>query len=113
MTSQDFAIGTVTDASAHSSLVTSVFASGATVDALLGTSAAIVTGRGGGNAVASIPREATVSVNDPVVAPSLSSRQIGVVGHVDSNPASAEQIVYIQLPFNLSSLRYVYIIPKQ
>jgi len=112
MSTEDFAIGTVTSAEVHTALVTGSFASGSSIDVLIGTTAAVANGRGGGNAIAMVPREASIHENDAVVAPSLGSHQIGIVGHVDDSASSAEQTVYIQLPINLSSLRYVYIIPK-
>lgn len=109
LTSDGFVIGTVTTPGDRTSLVTGTFASGSSIDALVGSAPAVVEGRGGGNATARLPRDASVSVSDPVIAPSLGSRQIGVVGHIDASESSAEQVVYIRLPMNLSALRYVYI----
>ncbi len=112
MSSQDFAIGTVKSVTANTALVAGTFASGQSTDALIGNTAAVVEGRGGGNAVATVPREAVVHEGDSVIAPALGSRQIGIVGHIDASESSAEQTVYIDLPINLSTLRYVYLVPK-
>ena len=69
-------------------------------------------GDGGGNAHASVPRGIPVHEGDAVIANAYGGRAIGVVGKVVSSPASAEQTVYMRLPVDLASLRYVYILHK-
>jgi len=105
-----FVVGQVTDVSAKTSLVSAVLAADSVTDARIGASLVAVTGRGGGNARASIPRGVSVNVGDPVTAPTFGGRAIGIVGRVESDPANADQTVYIQLPINVSALKYIYII---
>jgi cell shape-determining protein MreC len=111
VTEGGFVVGTVSEVGAHTSLVTELFAGGSSVDVLLDGAPAAAEGRGGGNALITLPRGITAAVNDPVTAPGLGGRAVGVVGKVESDPASAVQSVYVTLPVNLSSLRYVYLIP--
>lgn len=110
LTSGGFVVGVVSATGAHSAVVSEVFAPGASVEAVLGGAPVSVRGSGGGNASVKIPRGLSVGIGDPVVAPQFGQRPIGIVGSVASSPASASQDVYIRLPVNLSSLRYVYII---
>lgn len=111
LTSGGFVVGLVTDVGAHTAVVSEIFAPGASIDAIVGSAAISAVGSGGGNARAKVPRALTIRVSDPVVAPGLGQRPIGIVGSVASSSASASQDVYIALPVNLSSLKYVYILP--
>lgn len=111
LTSGGFVVGTVTDTSAHTATVAEVFAPGASVEALAGGASFSAVGSGGGNARAKVPRALTIRINQPVVAPQLGQRPIGIVGSIASSTASASQELFIVLPVNLSSLRYVYILP--
>lgn len=108
-----FVIGRVREASGSTSLVSEVFASDASVEGLISGADVTIDGYGGGNARAAAPRDAHISVGDVVIIPSLGARPAGVVGSVESSAASADQKIYIRLPVNLSSLRYVYVVPGQ
>ena len=105
-----FVVGKVTDVSDSTSLVSAILAPDVVTDARIGTSLVAVTGRGGGNARASVPRGVSVREGDPVTAPAFGGRAIGIVGRVESDPANADQTVYIQLPINVSTLKYIYIV---
>ena len=111
LTSGGFVVGTVSDIGAHTAVVAEIFAPGASVEAIAGGAAFSAVGSGGGNARAKVPRALTIQVNEPVMAPELGQRPIGIVGNIASSSASASQDVFIVLPVNLSSLRYVYILP--
>lgn len=106
-----FVIGRVSDVSAHTALVTGIFTAGTSIDALIRSAAVSVSGQGGGNARALVPLGVTIVAGDPVVAPSLRGRAIGIVGRVESTPTSPDQTVYISFPINLSELRFVYVVP--
>jgi cell shape-determining protein MreC len=110
LTADGFAVATIESAAAGASTATQVFAPNSTVNVLIGATAAQASGRGGGNARAKLPRDAAVSVGDVVTAPELGGRPVGVVGKVDASPAAAEQTVYISLPVDLASLKFVYIV---
>lgn len=105
-----FVIGRITDLAEHTAMVTMIFASGNETEALVGSSPALVIGKGGGNAEAGIPRAAELPIETPVIAPSLGNRPIGTVGHVKSDAASAEQTAYIHIPINIAALRFVYVV---
>ena len=111
LTSGGFVVGTVSDTGAHTATVAEVFAPGASVEAMAGGATFSAAGSGGGNARAKVPRALTIRQNEPVLAPQLGQRPIGIVGSIASSTASASQELFIVLPVNLSSLRYVYILP--
>lgn len=112
VTAGGYVVGVVKDTGDHVALVREIFAGGVDTDASIHGSAVSVKGHGGGNARAELPRGVDVAVGDVVVAPTLRSRPIGIVGKVDSDPARASQIAYIHLPVNISSIRFVYVIPQ-
>ncbi len=111
LTSGGFVVGKVTDLGAHTATVAEIFAPGASVEAMAGGAVFSAVGSGGGNARAKVPRALTIRIDEPVFAPELGQRPIGIVGSIASSTASASQEVFIVLPVNLSSLRYVYILP--
>lgn len=104
-----FVIGRISDVGATTALVTELFAPGSSIDALIDGSPVIAEGRGGGNASAKVPHGVQVAEGDPVTAPSLSGRSIGVVGSVQAETTGAYSDIYIGLPVNLLSLQYVYV----
>jgi cell shape-determining protein MreC len=110
LTSGGFAIGQVSDVGAHVSTVTEIFAPDASVSAIIAGSPAALTGSGGGNAHASLPREALVQVGSAVYSPQFGERPVGVVGEIASSSASASQDIYIRLPINIGALQYVYVV---
>ncbi|MDO8514816.1 MAG: rod shape-determining protein MreC [bacterium] len=109
-TSGGFVVGKVSDMGAHTATVTEVFAPGVSLDAILGTAAISVRGSGGGNARAEAPRGLSIALGSPVFAPEFGQRAIGIVGAVASSSGSAVQDVFIRLPVNLASLKFVYVI---
>ena len=112
LSSENFVIGRVEEASAHNALVRTLFAPGVSTDALVGKSGISAEGQGGGNARASMMRDASVAVGDPVISNVFGGRAIGVVGAVEEDTARASKIIYIRLPVNLSALQFVYIVKK-
>lgn len=110
LTAEGFVLGKVVQVQAHQSLVEETYAPGASTAVTIDGAAASASGQGG-EAVAEIPHGITVSQGDPVIAPQYEARPIGIVQHVDSNPANAQQAVYIALPVSLSALQYVYVTP--
>jgi cell shape-determining protein MreC len=110
LTADGFAVATISDAGDKTATASEIFAPNSTTNVLIGTSPAQAQGRGSGNARARLPRDVAVSVGDVVTAPELGGRPIGVVGKVESSPAAAEQTVYISLPVDLASLRFVYLV---
>lgn len=113
VTEGGFVVGRVSEVRERTTLVTEIFAGGGSVDAMIGGAVAPAEGRGGGNARVIMPRGVLIQEGDPVTAPQLGGRPIGLVGKVESDTSSASQMVYVSLPVNLASLRYVYIVPVQ
>ncbi len=110
VTQGGFVVGSVSEVLTDTASVKGIFSAGQVTDALLRQHAIVVTGDGGGNAHASVPRSVVVKEGDPVIAPTYGGRAIGIVGRVESSPTSPDQEIFIRLPVNLSSLRYVFII---
>lgn len=113
LTEGGFVVGRVSEVRERTSLVTEIFAGGAQIDVAVGGAVAPAEGRGGGNARVQIPRGIDIKDRDPVTAPQLGNRPIGLVGKVESDTSSADQTVYVHLPISLSSLRYVFVVPAQ
>jgi cell shape-determining protein MreC len=108
LTADGFVVGTVVQVQAHQSLVDELLGPGIQTPVTIDGASVLATGQGG-TAIAEVPHGITVSQNDPVVAPEYGGRPIGIVQHVDSNPANAQSAAYIALPVSLSSLQYVYV----
>lgn len=108
LTADGFVVGKVAQVQAHQSLVEQIFAPGVQTPVTIDGAAVIASGQGG-DAIAEVPHGVTVQQGDPVLAPSFGDRPIGTVQHVDSNPADAQQAVYVALPVSLPSLQYVYV----
>ncbi len=106
-----YVIGRVADVGATHTLVKAAFQSGAQIDVVLGNAALTADGTGSGNARLNVPRGIDVRVGDTVIAPTFAGHPIGIVGKVEEVSTTAEQKVFIVLPVNLSTLRFVYIIP--
>ena len=110
LTEDGFVVGTVAQVQAHQSLVKQLFAPGVQTDVSIDGAQTVASGEGG-EAQSEVPHGIPVSENDPVLAPAYGNRPVGVVQHVDSNPANAQSAVYIALPVSLASLQYVYVTP--
>ena len=101
----------MTEVSERTALVMQVFAPNTSTEAAIGSVSLVVEGRGGGNARAQAPRDAAIGEGDVVVSSRFRGLPIGVVGSITGDPASAHKEVYIGLPVNLATLRFVYVIP--
>lgn len=108
-----FVLGTVTDVSLNSAIVRAVFAPGVESEVVSGDIGFSISGRGGGNAFAQVPREAPLSEGAPVTAPFLDNRPVGVIGQIESASSSAFADVYVHFPFNPNSLQFVIVVPRQ
>jgi rod shape-determining protein MreC len=106
-----FVVGRVADVGETHTLVKTIFKSGSMIDVVIGNAAVSATGQGGGNARVSVPRGITVQAGDTVISPVLGGHPVGVVGNVQEISTTAEQKVFIVLPVNLATMRFVYIIP--
>ncbi len=105
----DFAIGEVSDVGKSTALVKTVFAPGNKVAVTIDGASATLGGQGGESGEADVPQGVPIAIGDPVIAPQLGGKAVGIVEHVTSNPANALQNVYISLPVNLAVLQFVYV----
>ena len=83
---------------------------GENIEAHLANSGTPVTliGRGGGNFKFELPREAAVSLDEPVsVAPDF---LVGMVKKIDADPREPLQTIYLASPVNIFSLQYILIL---
>lgn len=70
----------------------------------------VVTGRGGGNYIIELPRDAVASVGDIVTLAGLNSLIVGTVEHVAIQPNDPFKHILFKSPVSLFSTRYVEII---
>ena len=64
-------------------------------------------GRGGGNFIAKLPKDISVSVGDLVTFPGLSPKFFGTVGSIEQTVAGSFQSILFTLPINVNSLEWV------
>jgi len=107
-----FLLGHVSEVNASSALVVQIFAPGASIEALAGKTPLTLEGQGGGNGRGEISRALEIEEGEVVEAPSLRGLPIGIVGKIEEDAASATKEVYVGLPVNLSSLRFVHVVPR-
>jgi cell shape-determining protein MreC len=113
LTSGGFVLGSVTFVSPRTATVEAFFAPGKELEMQVNSIPFMVDGRGGGNARGEIPRDAKVAENDVVIIPAFGGRTAGIVGKIESASSSAYTTLYIRIPRNLDSLRYVHVLPLQ
>ncbi len=70
-------------------------------------------GRGGGNFQVSLPRDAHVSVGEPIVAPGTQPRIVGVIEHIEAAPNKPFKIILFKSPVNIFDIRWVEVIKKE
>lgn len=68
-------------------------------------------GESAGAFTATLPREAIVAVNDIVYLPGPGAIAVGSVSHIDSDPSSTSQTLYIVPYVNIFSLTWVVVAP--
>ncbi len=112
LTPGGYVLGEVVGPSDGSATVRSVFAANQQVDLVVGDAAFSADGLGGGNARASVPREAEIPIGSGVIAPHYGGRNVGTVMHVESASSSATAVISIRIPVNLDSLRFVYVVAR-
>lgn len=111
LTEEGVVIGIVKDVGPHVSTAAEIFAPGVQEEGVVEGAVVLIDGSGAGNGYGKVPRGLNVQIGDPVISPRLGSRVIGVVGAIASSSASASQDVFIRIPINFATIRYVYILP--
>ena len=112
LTPSGYVLGKVTSVDAHSANVQSLFSPGMETDFIVNNVAFTAMGRGGGNTKADVPRDAPIATGDVVIAPTYGGRAAGVVGSIESASSSATKTLFIRIPTNLATLRFVYVISQ-
>lgn len=108
-----FLLGTVSDTDSHTATVHALFSPGNIVDLIADDVAFSAEGRGSGNARAEIPRDAKIAVGAAASVPAYFGRPAGIIGKIESASSSATQTLFLRLPLNLDTLRFVYVIPLE
>lgn len=73
-----------------------------------GTSFTLV-GQGGGNMKLEVPKDTDIIWGDTFMYPTISSPIIGSVYYIDTNSQSSFKSVYVRVPFNVFSSKYLFI----
>lgn len=104
-------LGTIVEVFSKTSKVRLYTTSGERTDALLerGSVPVELRGRGGGNFVLTVPREAPVEIGDRILSPHLDASLLAVVGDIETSPTDAFKTVYARAPSTPTSLTKVLI----
>jgi cell shape-determining protein MreC len=103
-------IGEVSEAYATTARVTLFSSPGQEFPALIrGTTPVSIQGEGAGSMMGEVPAQTSVAVGDPVLFPSISSSYVGSISHIDAPMGESFESVFVQLPVDLFSLRYVFV----
>jgi hypothetical protein len=113
LSEEGLVLGQIADAGDRSSVVRMAFAPGASVEAVSGETGFLIEGRGLGNGRARVPRDALVTLRDPVFAAQFGSRQVGIIGAIESASSSAYADLYIVTPVNFNAIRIVYVVTQR
>ena len=107
----DFILGEVTQVFKQSAIVTLYSSSGNELSVQFGATATPSTayGVGGGNFRIVLPKGVPVEIGDIIEVPELAPTFLGVVEGIEKPENSSLQDIYFRWPFNVSSLRFVYI----
>ena len=107
----DWKFGQVTHVWARSSLVTLYSAPGIELSVSVGSSSipAVAHGIGNGTFRVILPRGVDVFENDLVNIPALAPEYVAKVISIEKPAGSSLEALYLQFPFNISELKWVYI----
>lgn len=109
LTQGGFVLGRVTEAGQHNSTVKALLSPGVETDVVAGEAGAALRGEGGGNGFLRVSREATVALGDAVRAPFFGGRPVGIVADIERDEASPSAEVFVRIPVNLETLRFVFV----
>lgn len=111
MSGEGFVLGTVMEAASDTALVKFAFAPENTLDVSVGNISFSLTGRGLGNARAQVSREVKLEERTLVRAPIFAQRPVGIIGKIESASSSAYSDIFVYLPTNLNTIRFVHVLP--
>ncbi len=108
---ENIIIGVVTNITSRTSLVSLFSSGGNTQEAILGRTGASFTlkGKGGGNFELEVPKDADILWGDVFSHPGISGGVIASVYYIDTNSQSSFKTVYLRIPSNVFSSKYVFV----
>jgi cell shape-determining protein MreC len=108
------AIGEITNVYPTTSRVSLFSAPGRTYDAQVSSKGAIgvvtpisLQGQGAGSLSGEVPAGSNAAVGDSVVVPGLGNYFVGQISHIDAPSGSSFETLYVQMPVDIFSLKYV------
>ena len=104
-------IGLITSVTSRASLVRLFSSGGEKQEAILSRTGASfeLVGRGGENLQIEVPKDTDILWGDSFVYPGLSSSIIGNVYYIDTNSQSSFKTIYLRIPGNVFSSKYVFV----
>ncbi len=108
---ENIIVGIVTNVTPHTSLVRLFSSGGEKQESILsrtGTSFVLV-GNGGANLFVEVPKDTDVLWGDVFVYPGISASTIGTVYYIDTNSQSSFKTVYIRVPGNVFTTKWVFV----
>ena len=109
--SDSMIVGTISNVTPHTSLV-ELFSNGSLKkETLLARTGAgfVLEGQGGGNFKLDVPKDTDILWGDNFMYPGLSTALVGTVYYIDTNSQSSFKTVYLRLPVNVFSSKYLYV----
>lgn len=107
-------LGTIAEVGVNNAIVRLLSAPGERTQVLIGSGERItsvsVKGRGNGNMIAEVARDADIRVDDPVVLFGKETLLVGFVGDIETQATDAFQVVRVRSPLNLETVRFLRII---
>jgi cell shape-determining protein MreC len=110
-TSANVIIGSITEATSHTSLVT-LYSSGGQKQEVVNmrTGATFeLSGMGDANFRVEVPKDADIVWGDVFEKPSLNSAVVGSVYYIDTNSQSSFKNIYVRVPGNVYETKWVYV----
>ncbi|MDB5187999.1 MAG: hypothetical protein JWO50_519 [Candidatus Kaiserbacteria bacterium] len=112
LTPDSFVVGTVSEVTPYAAMVDLALAPRRIVSAVVNGIPLTLTGRGGSNGSGIIPRGSVVHTGDIVTVPEFGGRAVGVVNSVRADSASADSLIYVAAPFNISATMVVVVVHR-
>ncbi len=108
----EIVIGTIGEVYAHSSKVELYSSPGLTHNVTVreGTIPATAYGKGAGNFEITLPRDVPIALDDVVTIPDTDIIVLGSILHVEKDPNSPFQTIFVKSPVNFSELRWVEVV---
>lgn len=107
--SSAFAVGTISDVSAHTALVSTFFAPRNQLPVRVANTEQTLIGDGVNTAHILVPRGITVHEGDIVTSVEHEGHPVGIVVHIEADPADAYSRVFVSLPVSPAARQYVYV----